>query len=379
MAFHPVLWHRPAFPAPWPDMDLLRTDAYTFDLPQTQIAAHPVPNRDASRLLVVDDELSDLHFHDLTDRLQPGDLLVVNDAKVSPVRLIGARESGGRVEVFVLGFADEGVWGDNALTLTALTRSNRRLRMGEEVVLSSGQRIRLTHRDDHGRAHFDTLGAAAWSLIDAAGAMPLPPYIEKRRRDLGEDVQTDADRERYQTRFARVPGAVAAPTAGLHFSDTMLETLTERGVNRASVTLFVGAGTFKPVTAEVLTEHPMHVEYYDVPEATRAAILETQAAGGRVVAVGTTVVRTLEAAAQTGALRSGPGSTDLFIYPGFTFRVVDAIITNFHLPASTLIALVAAFGGHQRVMDAYAHAVRTGYRFYSYGDAMFLPRRLTTS
>ena len=360
-------------------MDLLRTDAYKFSLPKEQIAAYPRENRDSSRLLVLGEEFQDLRFSALAYLLKSDDLLVVNDAKVSPVRLFGNRLSGGKVEIFVLGFSQEGLWEENATKLTTLTRSNHRLRDGEEIKLQSGHHLRFEQRDSQSRAFFDTLGVSSKELIETFGKMPLPPYIEKRRKSLGETLEHPGDKERYQTRYARAQGAVAAPTAGLHFSDELLDTLKERKIQRASITLYVGAGTFKPITNARLTDHAMHSEYYEIPKATCKAILKTKERGGRIVAVGTTVVRTLEAATlqsqskSQGKLKSGASKTDIFIYPGFNFQIVDAMITNFHLPSSTLIALVAAFGSYERVMSAYKHAVKKGYRFYSYGDAMFLP------
>ncbi len=380
------LWHG------LPMSDLDHIDAYQFELPTEQIAAEPTQKRSASRLLCLDDDrhgaLADRRFDDLLTLLHPGDLLVVNDAKVTPVRLAARRATGGAVEAFVLGFGQEGRWDDPSADLICLTKSNKRLRVGEHIILddlpgaapgappatlevitpaAGGPAVLRTHSDD------------AWSLLHAAGDLPLPPYIVKRRRELGLEDASPTDRVRYQTVFAANEGAVAAPTAGLHFDDALLQALADNGVERASVTLRVGVGTFAPVRTDQLSEHTLHREYYDVPEATAHAIEATKARGGRVVAVGTTVVRTLEAAATPDGITTGPGSTQLFIRPGFDFQAVDALITNFHLPASTLLALVAAFGGYDAVRAAYAHAVAHGYRFYSYGDAMFIPRRATPS
>ena len=361
-----------------PDTDLLTTAAYAYALPPELVAHVPVTPRPASRLMVVEGAArAHRHTRDLPELLREGDLLVVNDAKVSPVRLTARRASGGAVEVFVLGLGVEGRWDDPSAPWIAFTRSSKRLREGEVLTLGEGTLRLDAIRADGTRVLSPTLREDVWDVLEERGALPLPPYIVRRRRDLGEPDEAPEDAERYQTVFARARGAVAAPTAGLHFDDDLLGALEERGVQRASVTLFVGAGTFKPVSAERLDAHEMHEEHYVVPEATVAAIEATHARGGRVVAVGTTVVRTLEAASEGGALRAGPGSTRLFIHPGFRFRVVDALLTNFHLPQSTLLALVCAFAGHQPVMDAYADAVRERYRFYSYGDAMLLPHRAT--
>ncbi|MFT6400129.1 MAG: S-adenosylmethionine:tRNA ribosyltransferase-isomerase [Bradymonadia bacterium] len=354
--------------------DLLSASAYDYVLPEELVAAHPATIRTDSRLLDLSGPTpTDRTFFDLLDLLRPGDLLVVNDAKVSPVRLAAKRATGGAVEVFVVGFGEEGMWRDASAPLVAMIRSNRRVQIGETISVGS-QGLTLLGRDGK-LARFSVDSGNNWDAV-AGGDVPLPPYIVKRRKLLGEAVQVDDDLTRYQTVFAREPGAVAAPTAGLHFTNELLTRLEEKGISRASVTLFVGIGTFEPVQTSDLRDHHMHVEHYAVPQETVEKIRLTRAIGGRVVAVGTTVVRTLESAVlEDGELASGAGSTSLFITPGYRFQLVDAMVTNFHLPRSTLMALVAAFAGHEPLMRAYAHAVERKYRFYSYGDSMFLTRK----
>lgn len=350
------------------------TDAYDYALPPDRIADTPSTERTHSRLLEVGTErLVDRRFGEIVSLLRPGDLLVVNDAKVSPVRLFGERPTGGRVEVFVVGFGDAGWWDEPARPWRAMLKSNRRVVEGE-VLAVGGERFELVARHADGTASLQPLDGSTFALFEHRGEVPLPPYIVRKRRERGAPDTTPADDDRYQTVFAREPGAVAAPTAGLHFDAELLERLAAVGVERATVTLLVGAGTFKPVSASTLDGHEMHHERYHVPEPTCAAIERARARGGRVVAVGTTVVRALEAAATPGGVRSGWAETSLFIRPGYAFSVIDALVTNFHLPRSTLLALVAAFAGYERVMSAYAHAVAAEYRFYSYGDAMWLTR-----
>ncbi len=356
-----------------PDPELTAT--YEYALPPELVAEAPAPIRTGSRLLVIDPasgSLDDALFAGIDAWLRPGDLLVVNDARVTHVRLPAARGSGGRVEVFVVGLGAEGAWADPSADLVALVRSNRGLRDGETIRVGAAHSATVVERCADGLVRLQLDVDDAWSLFDLEGEVPLPPYILKRRRDLGQPDHWPADATRYQTVFAREPGAVAAPTAGLHFDDHLLATLADRGIDRASVTLFVGAGTFKPVTSERLDEHHMHAEHFVVPEETAATVAETRARGGRVVAVGTTVVRTLEASWSPEGVRAGARSTDIFIKPGHRFRAVDALLTNFHLPRSTLLALVSAFAGPALIRRAYAHAVRERYRFYSYGDAMLL-------
>ena len=359
--------------------DWSHIDAWDYTLPAERIAHEPADARTESRLLVLDPVSGrrvDTTFDRLLDQLLPDDLLVVNDARVSPVRLRARRASGGRVEVFVVGLGDEGRW-DAEGPVVAMIRSNKRLARGEWLELDGGQRIRFDNRGGDGLARL-TLpdGVDLDTLLTDGGEVPLPPYILKRRRELGESELREADATRYQTVYAARGGAVAAPTAGLHFDDALLERIAALGVRRASVTLLVGAGTFKPVQTSRLDDHEMHTEAYDVPEATVAEVAETRRRGGWVIAVGTTVVRTLEAASADGELRAGAGRTALFVRPGYMFRQVDALVTNFHLPKSTLLALVGAMTGPELLLDTYAHAVAAGYRFYSYGDAMFVARRI---
>ena len=363
-------------------MDLLDPKSYDYDLPEAQIAAEPAPNRTDSRLLVLSDDglLRDSGFARIGDWLRDDDLLVVNDARVSPVRLHGRRATGGAVEVFVLGFGSEGDWADASAPFVAFLRSNRKVKDGEEIHVDGLRSpLVLEERIEDGRVRVRHGLDNAWSLIDDAGALPLPPYIVQRRREAGQSEVTAADHARYQTVFARKQGAVAAPTAGLHFSDELLDALQARGIELARVTLWVGAGTFRPVKAERLDAHPMHSEAYEVSADAAAALNRARAEGRRVVAVGTTVVRTLESALREDRTFSATSArTDLFIRPGYVFGAVDALLTNFHLPRSTLLTLVSAFAGHARTMEAYRHAVAAGYRFYSYGDAMFIDGRLET-
>jgi S-adenosylmethionine:tRNA ribosyltransferase-isomerase len=336
----------------------LRRADYHYDLPPELIAQEPAAERRASRLLALDGStgaLRDLRFPDLVDLLAPGDLLVRNDTRVLPARIHGAKRTGGRVEILV-----ERITGER--TFVAHSRSSKGARAGHVIDLPLGAVATVVGPKD-GLVEFE-LDRAVGPYFEAHGEMPLPPYI---RRSAGE-----ADRERYQTVYAAKPGAVAAPTAGLHFDAAMFDALAARDVGVANVTLHVGAGTFQPVREDDLSKHRMHAEWLSVPAATVAAIEATRARGGRVVAIGTTVVRSLETAARSGALAPYEGDTQLFIYPGFRFHVVDAMLTNFHLPESTLLMLVSAFAGREHVLAAYAHAVRERYRFFSYGDATFV-------
>ena len=338
-----------------------RTD-FNYSLPEELIAQQPLPQRSGSRLLVLDaetDSLEDGMFGDILNHLQPGDLLVFNDTRVIPARLFGHKVTGGRVEVMIERVLDE----HNAL---AHVRASKSPKPGSRLRLAGGVDVEVTGRDAglfELRFHDPR---PLFEILDAVGHMPLPPYIER------EDELSD--RERYQTVYARSPGAVAAPTAGLHFDQPLLDALAEKGVEQAFITLHVGAGTFQPVRVDNLDDHHMHAEYVQVSTEVCEQITATRQRGGRVVAVGTTAVRSLEgaAAANDGLLKPFSGETRLFITPGCQFRVVDMMITNFHLPESTLLMLVSAFGGYQRVMKAYAHAVAAKYRFFSYGDAMLI-------
>lgn len=333
---------------------------FHFDLPDELIARYPLKERSASRLLGLNGlsgETRHLRFTDLPDLLQPGDLLVFNDTRVIPARLFGRKESGGQVEILVERLIDE-------REMVAHVRASKALKPDQTVILEDGTTLRMTHRDD---ALFHLVcesGEAILDLLDRIGHMPLPPYMDR--------PDESADRERYQTVYAREAGAVAAPTAGLHFDEALLEKIQASGVEVAWVTLHVGAGTFQPVRVDRIEDHVMHSEVAHVPAATVDAVNRTRARGGRVVAVGTTSVRSLESASRGGVLRAFRGETDIFIHPGYRFQTVDAMVTNFHLPESTLIMLVSAFAGFNNVMAAYAEAVREKYRFFSYGDAMFI-------
>lgn len=335
---------------------------FSFDLPPDLIAQAPLAERAASRLLCLDrrGQLSDRGFRDLAGLLRAGDLLVLNDTRVIPARLFGVKDSGGRVEVLV-----ERVLGEHRLL--AQVRASKPPRAGARLHLEGAVEAVVLGREDEFFMLELTGTDTALTLLERYGHMPLPPYITR------PDVA--ADRERYQTVFARQPGAVAAPTAGLHFDTAFLEQLGSQGIETAQVTLHVGAGTFQPLRVERLEEHVMHAERAEVSVETCERIAATKARGGRVVAVGTTVVRSLETAARSGVLQAYIGDTRLFITPGFEFHVVDALVTNFHLPESTLLMLVCAFAGYEPVMRAYRHAVTERYRFFSYGDAMFLERR----
>jgi len=334
---------------------------FDFALPDERIAQEPAP-RGASRLLVLDALGAARHrsIGDLVELLRPGDLLVVNDTRVIPARLFAERAgSGGAIELLLVERRSEQLW-------DCLVRPGRRARPGSELRLGGSLTARVVAIGDDGRRTVE-FSEPLEPHLDALGHVPLPPYID--RPDRAED------RERYQTVYAANPGAIAAPTAGLHFSDELLARLAARGVERAAVTLHVGIGTFKPVTAELVHEHRMDEERYVVPPSAARAIAAARDEGRRIVAVGTTVVRTLEsAAAETGAVPAGAGATRLFIVPGYRFRVVDLLLTNFHLPRSTLLMLVAAFAGRERVLAAYAEAIAAGYRFFSYGDAMLAER-----
>ena len=344
---------------------------FDFDLPPELIAQHPAAERTASRLL--DGRAPQLHdrvFADLPELLNAGDLLVLNDTQVIKARVYGEKATGGKLEILV-----ERVLTDNQVV--AHMKVSKKPPLGATLHLAGGA----------ARGGFDATLVSRWpdadgplfrlqfpaephGLLAAHGHIPLPPYIERPEGEAAQD--TEEDLRRYQTVFARHPGAVAAPTASLHFDEALLATLAAKGVARATVTLHVGAGTFSPVKTENLAEHQMHSEWYDVPPATQEAIAACRARGGRVVAVGTTCVRTLESWAQSGRAR---GDTSIFITPGFQFKVVDQLITNYHLPKSTLMMLVSAFAGYAHIRHIYEHAIAQHYRFFSYGDAMLLTRK----
>jgi len=332
---------------------------FDYTLPAHLIAQAPLAERSASRLLGVGQTLADRHFTDLPEFVRPDDLLVFNDTRVLHARLFGTKESGGAVEVLL----ERPLGPHEAL---AQVRASRPPKEGAVLRLAGAFDVTVLGRvGEFFHLRFPP-GDNLVDLIERHGEIPLPPYI---RREAA-----DADEDRYQTVYAHALGSVAAPTAGLHFDEKMLETLDGCGVKRAWLTLHVGAGTFQPVRVHDLAEHRMHREHYVIPPATVEAIAATREAGGRVIAVGTTSLRALEAAACHGELVAGEGETELFILPGFRFRVADALITNFHLPCSTLLMLVSAFAGMETIRRAYAHAIEQGYRFFSYGDAMFLTR-----
>jgi len=344
----------------------MQVSDFDFDLPERLIAKQPLQQRDASRLLCLsdsDDTMIDRKISDLTDLVQPGDVWVLNDTKVIPARLIGKKASGGKVEVLLLEPTDtSNVW-------LAWGKCNKPLKPDTIIHFTddfTGQVLRRDGKQIEVLLIADDVGLA----IEAHGHMPLPPYINR--------PDTAADKARYQTVFARHSGAVAAPTAGLHLTTALMQAMQQAGAEFAHVTLHVGPGTFQPVQVEHLHQHVMHEEAYIVPPATAELINAAKAGGRRIVAVGTTSLRTLEAASPQGLLQAGSNRTDIFIYPGYRFNMVDALLTNFHLPKSTLIMLVAALAGERRVLSAYEHAKADEYRFYSYGDAMFVPR-LSTS
>ncbi len=338
---------------------------FDYALPEDRIARYPLPCRSASRLLTVGrEELRDGFMRDWPAFIAPGDLVVVNDSRVIPARLRARKETGGRIEILLLETPEDGLaW--------AWLRTRHRLAPGALLRIEPGFRIRVVARDgDRWRL---ALEEAGWTeVVSAAGEVPLPPYLGRAAEAL--------DRERYQTVYAREPGSVAAPTAGLHFDEALLASLEARGVARTAVTLHVGPGTFEPLRTERIEDHAMHEEIYRVNEETVSALAQAKSRGGRIIAVGTTVVRVLETLALRSGypdhpLTAGSGQTRLFIRPGFEFRLTDALLTNFHQPGSTLLCLVSAFAGLERIRLAYAHALRSGYRFLSYGDAMWLPSR----
>jgi S-adenosylmethionine:tRNA ribosyltransferase-isomerase len=329
---------------------------FDYALPPELVAQAPLPQRSASRLLVVEGpHRSDSRFVDLPQWLRAGDLLVMNDSRVLHARLLGRKESGGQVEILVERLLEP----DVAL---AQVRASKSPRPGSRLRLEDALDVDVLGRE--GEFYRLRFSGDAAELIERHGRLPLPPYIERKAEA--------PDELRYQTVYARETGSVAAPTAGLHFDQELLAKLREMGVGIAYVTLHVGAGTFQPVRVENLAEHRMHSERYVMPQATADAMAATRARGGRIVAVGTTSLRVLESAALEGGLKVGAGETALFVTPGFEFRMVDVLITNFHLPKSTLLMLVSAFGGAALLRHAYAHAVASGYRFFSYGDAMLI-------
>lgn len=356
------------------DDEPFRIAELDYELPQELIAQSPAAQRDAARLLIVDraaDTLGDGTIRELSDLLRPDDLLVLNDTRVLPARFHARRMTGGLVRGLFLAENDPGVW-------RVMLEGSRRLRVGETLSAGpdAGRGVPMTLLEACGEGHWRVRVDGrdrAEVVLERIGLTPLPPYIRRKSSDAMIDA---TDRARYQTVYARRSGAVAAPTAGLHLTESMLDRIRERGVEIAFVTLHVGPGTFKPIAVDRLADHVMHEERYELPEETARAAERCRRRGGRIVAVGTTTVRVLETAARNSGdfarLSPGRGSTGIFIYPPYAFRVVDALLTNFHLPRSTLLALVMAFAGVERTRRAYAHAIAQAYRFYSFGDAMLI-------
>ena len=332
---------------------------FDFELPETLIAQYPLEKRSASRLLVVHDEqLTDSHFHHLIDYLDKDDLLVFNNTRVLKARFFGVKATGGKIEILIERILDN----RTALAKIRASKSPK----DNSTILIDGQ-LDVTVQGRQGEFYILRFPSDIFAILEQYGHLPLPPYIDRA---------ADAyDETRYQTVFAREPGAVAAPTAGLHFDEELLDRLEQKGIRTAYLTLHVGAGTFQPVRSENLSEYKMHTEWYTIPQETVDAVRAAKAAGRKVVAVGTTSLRALESASRTGQLVAGSNETDLFITPGYRFRTVDHLVTNFHLPKSTLLMLVSAFAGYERIRKAYAHAIAQRYRFFSYGDAMLLEHR----
>lgn len=340
----------------------LKTKDFSFELPEELIAQTPIEPRDASRLMTLDKVTGVIghhHFRDIADMLSPKDCLILNDSRVLPARIYGVKEgTGARVEFLLLENKGNDIW-------EALAGPGKRAKTGSSFVFGDGLlRCQVTDvlEDGNRLIHFEYEGSF-FQILDKIGQMPLPPYIKTKLED----------KERYQTVYSRERGSAAAPTAGLHFTPELLSAIEEKGVSLGFVTLHVGLGTFRPVSVETITEHKMHAEHYHMPQATADLINKTKANGGRVIAVGTTSCRTIESVAQKeGCFRESEGWTDIFIYPGYRFRGLDGLITNFHLPESTLIMLVSALAGRENVLDAYREAVKEKYRFFSFGDAMFI-------
>lgn len=336
---------------------------FNFALPQDQIARYPLPVRDASRLMVVErstGRITDEMFSSLPNILLPGDLLVLNDTRVIPARVFGRKETGGEVELFLVRRSD--CPGERWL---CFVRASRRCREGQSICLADDMTAVIRRRVDQEMWEVEFSGHGSFAdWLEREGHIPLPPYLQRT-----DEVM---DRERYQTVFSQAPGAVAAPTAGLHFTTALLDDLRESGIRFTTITLHTGPGTFQPVRVEHVEDHRIHSEHYRIPPAAVEAIRAARERGGRVIAVGTTSARTLEHAAATGTVTAGEGDTDIFIYPGYEFRAIDGLITNFHLPESTLLMLVSALAGRELVLKAYDEAIQRGFRFYSYGDAMII-------
>ena len=339
----------------------MKTSDFMYDLPQRLIAQTPLERRDGSRLLVLDKitgQTEHRHFYDLPEYLRPGDCMVLNDSRVIPARLIGARPTGGAIEVMLLKDLGDKRW-------ECLVRPGKKMRPGHQVVFGDGEltgEVESVSEGGNRIIRFQYEGIFL-EILERLGRMPLPPYIKEQL----------ADPERYQTVYSKHPGSAAAPTAGLHFTPELLDKIRAMGVDVRFVTLHVGLGTFRPVKAEDIEDHEMHSEFCTVPAETAEAVNKTKAAGGRIVAVGTTSCRTLESfTGEDGVLRADSGWTNIFIYPGYKFKCMDALVTNFHLPGSTLVMLVSALAGRENILAAYAEAVEREYRFFSFGDAMFI-------
>lgn len=343
----------------------MRVSDFSFDLPEELIARYPKADRSASRLMTLKGttgEINDAKFTDITSQLNAGDLLVFNNTRVIPARVFGKKASGGKLEILV-----ERLLGEHSVL--AHVRCSKSPKVDSEILLDNGHKVTMVARHD---ALFELRfegNTPVLQVLDDVGHMPLPPYIDR--------ADEESDRERYQTVYNEKPGAVAAPTAGLHFDESLLAELKAKGVEFAFVTLHVGAGTFQPVRVDEIADHIMHAEYVEVSDEVVAQINSTKANGGRIVAVGTTSVRSIESAAKAASDKGQPfssfyGDTDIFITPGYQFQIIDALVTNFHLSESTLLMLVSAFSGYENIMKAYEHAVNEKYRFFSYGDAMFL-------
>ncbi|CAH1196831.1 S-adenosylmethionine:tRNA ribosyltransferase-isomerase [Paenibacillus auburnensis] len=341
----------------------MNVEDYDFHLPEELIAQTPLPDRSASRLLMVNKEKGQLehrHFTDILEQFQPGDTLVLNDTRVIPARLFGIKEdTGAKAEVLLLKNLGEDRW-------EALVKPGKKLKTGAVIIFSDELRAVIEEESDMGGRTLRFIYQGIFQeILDRLGSMPLPPYIKERLDD----------RERYQTVYARHEGSAAAPTAGLHFTKELLEQIAAKGVNIAYITLHVGLGTFRPMSVEKVEEHVMHAEYYELSQETADLLNAARSRGGRIIAVGTTSCRTLETAgrqAGDGILQAGSGWTDIFIYPGYQFTVVNALITNFHLPKSTLVMLVSALAGREHILAAYEEAIKEHYRFFSFGDAMFI-------
>ena len=341
---------------------MMKTSDFYYDLPEELIAQTPLTQRDSSRLLCLDRKSGDIehkHFHDILDYLHSGDVLVLNNSRVLPSRLIGAKEhTGGAMEFLLLEEKEKDVW-------EILVRPGRKAKVGSRFVFGDGLLVGeiIEIKDDGNRiAKFYHEGTSFYEVIDKIGQMPLPPYITKKLEN----------RERYQTVYSKELGSAAAPTAGLHFTPELIEAIKAKGVEVCEVTLHVGLGTFRPVKEENILDHKMHCEHYTVSKQTADTVNRAKREGRRVIAVGTTSCRTLEAASDENGLQAKTDSTEIFIYPGYKFKCIDALITNFHLPESTLIMLVSAFAGYDHTMNAYKQAVEDKYRFFSFGDAMFI-------